>query len=283
MLTITAADAACVIKRLPAVGTAAVLPSGNHLFGANCTNAIPITNQGKFNNVLLGQTITLGLNLRMNAPLGALNLSPQITTLAGTPGTDQLCGTTDDMPVAGSEIQKNIPQSVITALNSLYGSPTIAKLFDLANRALGGQTTGGASLAEINQAISAVNEGFDGCRFLKTTSSYIINSDLENADSQNQIAAQENRDLKQLPEKALSELYPNPFNESFTVVYTIETESKTELQVMDLFGKIVYKADLDPKSTSHEVNLSNMADGMYLVQLIVNGEAQDTKRVVKNQ
>jgi len=55
---------------------------------------------------------------------------------------------------------------VTTAL-CLLGEPlTVGGLLDLANIALGGGDTKGASIADINQAVDAINEGFDECRFL---------------------------------------------------------------------------------------------------------------------
>ena len=267
MLTITAADAACVIKRLPAGGTAAALPAGNQGFGANCSTTIGLNNQGKFNNVLLGQTITLGLNLRMNAPLGSLLLSGQLTTVAGTAGQDQQCGTADDLPVVGSTLQRNIPASVITALNSIYGSASVNNLFDLANRALGGQTTGGASLADINAAVSAINEGFDGCRFLETSSSYAVQTVYtESSDSHTKL-----------------DIYPNPFEESFTIVYPLEGQDQVELLVTDMFGKVIYRSVLDPNRNKHQVNLSQAASGIYLVEIRVNGTVQETTRLLKGK
>src|SRR5262249_10201981 len=53
------------------------------------------------------------------------------------------------------------------ALKNLNLPQTVGGLLDLANKALAGDTNlGGASIANINDAVDAINRGFDGCRFL---------------------------------------------------------------------------------------------------------------------
>jgi uncharacterized membrane protein len=69
-ITFNASDASCLISKLPAGGTAAVL-GGSY----TCATIQPI-NSGKIYNVLLGQTITLGLNMRINSgTLSSLRLT----------------------------------------------------------------------------------------------------------------------------------------------------------------------------------------------------------------
>ena len=87
-LTIPLSAAQCIMNRLPANGTPDALP--NQIWRPNAPNSpncqvpgpklLPIKN-GKFANVLLGQTITLGLNLRLDPTLADLDL-----TTIGTPG-----------------------------------------------------------------------------------------------------------------------------------------------------------------------------------------------------
>jgi len=158
-LTILTTDATCVLDRLPGGGTAASLPCTYTDCSATNTGAPPpggcrITQNGpnprKWNNVLLGQTVTLALNMRSDTTLGAFGLSPG--TFCTQNGTF------------------TIPASVMTALTSLglgqtvgtEGSPGTG-LLELANRGLGGLSTGGASLTLINDAVNAINVAFDKC------------------------------------------------------------------------------------------------------------------------
>src|SRR5262249_58625196 len=90
-----------------------------------------------------------------------------VITQGALPGPDGLVGTSDDV-INPADPPKTftIPVSVTTAL-CLLGEPlTVGGLLDLANIALGGGDTKGASNADINQAVDAINEGFDECRFL---------------------------------------------------------------------------------------------------------------------
>lgn len=160
-LTITQAEAGCLISKLPAGGSATTIAGVN-----TCTShpGILLSN-GKFLNVLLGQTIALGLNLRLDATLGGWTLVNSFTTLASTG-----CGGTTGAPIPGTEQTFSIPQKV---LNELGANKSVSNLFVLANRALSGQYTQTSSskpsLSEINQAVDAINRGFDNCRYLVTS------------------------------------------------------------------------------------------------------------------
>jgi hypothetical protein len=258
-LTIDAAHAACVSKRLPAGGAPGTLPAGNQAFGNNCSTSIPVDKKGKFINVLLGQTITLGLNLRLNAPLGSLIIKgTKLTTIGSYPGADGKCGTDDDQVNTGSVLVKKIPQSVLNALSSLYSSRSVQNLFDLANRALGGLSTGGASLAEINQAVSAINEGFDGCRFLQSFGEY------------GRDAAEENEavtDDKNINLKAI----PNPFSSSTTLEFTSKADALATVEVYNVEGMKVatlFNENVKANETHYVIfNGEGFADGIYIYRV----------------
>jgi hypothetical protein len=176
-LTIPLSAAQCIVTRLPANGTADALPNG---FGdqtlqnsPNCQvpgpKVLTIKN-GKFANVLLGQTITLGLNLRLDPTLANLDL-----TTIGTPVVIGRVAYRRFCTQGGRSIQTwLIPQAVIDAtLNPTYvPDPThrgkVSGLLDLANRALAGLQTGSVKASDINNAVDTINTGFDECRMLVT-------------------------------------------------------------------------------------------------------------------
>lgn len=144
-----APSASCIIDRLPAGGTPATLPAfGDQVLSLRqCQTAIPLpTNaNGTFKNVLLGQTITLSLNLRLSPNLAGIPLCPQMVTSRGV---------------------ALIPLSVLSSMYSLGYGHSIDGLLQFANRALAGESTGIASLADINAAVDAINVGFDECATL---------------------------------------------------------------------------------------------------------------------
>ena len=162
------------LTRLPAGGTPTALPNFGDKTLQNPTScqvpgAVPLPlKREKFENVFLGQTITLGLNLRLDPTLRDLDL-----TTIGTPVV--IRGVAYRQFSQGTNITTwLISQTVIDALSNpaFVPDPThrgrVSGLLDLANRALAGQSTGTASLSDINAAVDAINSGFDGCRTLVT-------------------------------------------------------------------------------------------------------------------
>jgi hypothetical protein len=179
----------CIIEAMPAGGTASALPSG---FNASVPAAPPADpcspltlvtgGRGRFRNVLIGQVLALSLNLRLDTHgLGDLTLCRTFVTKRALPGPDGLHGTNDDLidPTdLGQEF--SIPSSVLSALSGLGLPQTVEGLRLLANRALAGQYTGGVSIPDINTAVSAINEGFDECRFLISCNGAVVNLNVPN-------------------------------------------------------------------------------------------------------
>jgi hypothetical protein len=175
-LNIPLSAAQCIITRLPAGTTVSALPNWGTTEKVlqnptNCnvlgTPNLPLNN-GKFANVFLGQTIALGLNLRLDPTLANLDL-----TAIGTPVVIKGKAYRKFCTQSGGNIQSwLISQAVITALsNSTYVPDSthrgkVSGLLDLANFALSGQSTGGVSLSDINDAIDSINKGFDECSML---------------------------------------------------------------------------------------------------------------------
>jgi hypothetical protein len=185
-VSIQAPAAGCVIQRLPATGTPRELPAtlgDAALNSATCQTTLtllPVTSTGRFHDVLLGQTISLSLNTRLSAALAGLAICNIMATQSALPGADGLLGTSDDIRNPGPDgalgtsddpiITVNIPLSVTTALTALGLPRTVSGLLELANRGLAGESTGGASLGDVNAAVNAINVGFDRCRFLLSCS-----------------------------------------------------------------------------------------------------------------
>lgn len=160
-----AANAQCVIDRLPAGGTPTTLPAGlGHvtLSTATCQDPgglIPLKQNGGFDNNLLGQTLALSLNVRLPgsaAPLADLGLCPSMSSTE--------LGTFAD----GGGTTIAIPDDVFTALANLGLGATVGGLLELANRHLGGLDTAPASASEIDEAVDGINRLFDECASLVT-------------------------------------------------------------------------------------------------------------------
>jgi hypothetical protein len=145
------------------------------LTGATCNtspdaNLIGLNKQGRWQNVLLGQTLTLALNIRFDAyhegGLADLSLCKYMTSLKANVVVDSGGNVTEEpATLCKANISSRvIPEAVLAELND-SGGATVANLLALANKALAGQPTD-STLDEINQAVSAVNELFDECRYL---------------------------------------------------------------------------------------------------------------------
>jgi len=190
--TITQAAAQCIIDRMPTGGTAMTLPSGlgdPPLDPISCqtspTQLPTFSNNGRWKNILLGQVITLSLNIRLDPMLANFVLpDAAFCTQATLPGPDGMHGGFDNDDeldpgpdgVFGCNIdginddpiqQFVIPPSVLTALTNLGLSHDATGLLELANRALAGHANlGGTNLGSINSAVDAINRGFDECRII---------------------------------------------------------------------------------------------------------------------
>ncbi|QNA43584.1 T9SS type A sorting domain-containing protein [Lacibacter sediminis] len=259
---------------IPSTATAAELlnksmPGGGgsrELFGSCTVDNVPlpacwtpgtnnsttyITKQGKINNVLLSQTITLGLNLRVSGGLGDFALEAGTFATAKAEGG---CGSTTptqrscylnelgQLVVVNEYVYKTIPQSIIDALDCKGYDHTVGGLYQLANDALGnvdgeaGKECG-ASLGDITNAVGSINEGFDECRIfigwnvgpceipstrINLNSSGVINS----AD----LAAQTVESLR-------VSAYPNPFAEKVSFAIVSPVSGKASLEIYNMFGQ----------------------------------------------
>jgi uncharacterized repeat protein (TIGR01451 family) len=148
--SITFDTADCILLRLPAGGTPSALPAGNPI-DKNCASLpgnLVKKNNPTINNVLVGQVVTLTLNLR----LYAYGCTADVDDLAGWVLPDEFC-----------TIGENGCPEKFTIPELLQGS-TVAQLLALANQALAGQDISPITIGDIYDGVTAINEGFDECR-----------------------------------------------------------------------------------------------------------------------
>ncbi len=78
----------------------------------------------------------------------------------------------------------------------------------------------------------------------------------------------------------LNSIYPNPFNSTATLSFSLDRDGLTNLTVFDLFGREVQRlVDGDMKAGEYSVNLNGRAlpSGVYLVRLSSNNEITTQK------
>ena len=156
-------------QTMPGGSMPAALPAGNCDISTGCfTYPVYLTKQGKINNVLLSQTITLSLNTRWND--GELLLFP---IKSGYLTTQKMTGCGPDATVV-TTCSSNTVSSILMnqhVVDYLGSGATVNDLLILANDILGGTLIPGIngvpSYSDVNDAVDAINESFDeGRRFL---------------------------------------------------------------------------------------------------------------------
>jgi predicted transposase YbfD/YdcC len=294
-ITIPLAAAECIIARLPGSGTPARLPAtigDDTLSWSSCqtsppldtTKGTPQDRYGRFKNVLLAQTITLSLNVRLSCDVGSFDLCNEIETREAFYGPDGAPCTDDDIvnPDTTAPVETNlIPQSVLTALSILHLSPDVDGLLELANRALayGVDSTGGATLSQINMAVDAINEAFDECRFVTYCGAVRPIITLSKG-------AQSSASVP--TEFTVSQNYPNPFNPVCMIAYALPTDCQVRLDIYNILGQKVrvlvdeyqsagYKSVTWDGKDDHGQEL---ASGVYFYRLEAGNFTQARKMVL---
>lgn len=139
----------CILQRLPGGGPAAMLTAD----ALNCEATGFLTHKdGRSKNILLSQTITLGLNLRLDLNLGDLALA--------------------DLPFGDYQY----------FINYLGANATIADLYAEANLVLSGSNQYGLNLGDLAEAVGKINDYFDECQPLYADKSAVAPQNLIAAD-----------------------------------------------------------------------------------------------------
>ncbi|MBT6005510.1 MAG: T9SS type A sorting domain-containing protein [Prolixibacteraceae bacterium] len=79
-------------------------------------------------------------------------------------------------------------------------------------------------------------------------------------------------------------LYPNPVNDKFTISFIVETQTKVELKLYDISGKLIKTTDIGMYNNGqHNVNsdISFLNSGVYLLEVNLNERSQKYKLVKK--
>ncbi|MFO7723623.1 MAG: hypothetical protein R6V49_10425 [Bacteroidales bacterium] len=259
-LTLSAAQD--IISILPGGGPASAL-NNNYTFA----NISPLlSKQGKLRNILLAQTITLQLNVWLDADLGGLVFTgPDFYTLESTS-----CGDETGEPVPGTEQYYSFPSSVYNYILLNYPAVTVDAILDLANKALGG-VAGLPSLSDIAAAADMINVAFDECRWLEFGAAPVI--------ARMAAPVEPTRDMQITVNMA-----PNPFSVSTHITFTLSKDSKTVVEVYDMLGsRIATLFEGDVKAGQEETILytapSNLRANTLMV-IVRTAEGFESKRMI---
>ncbi len=276
-ITSSALDISKVIEYLPGGAGIGALSAGNISISSSAFKTLYTRTTGKttkINNKLLAQTITLGLNLGMSINLGNLELMPGMWI--ATAKSDGGCGSTTTNVDGCNYSYFQIDQAII---NAIPGDKTIAGLFELANRALGGMTVG-ASLTAIASAVDQINNAFDGCSLFMGyyAQKLVCPTTTPEAPKVAQItpAGFEVSTLK---------VYPNPFQNKVTFEFVSAKDSHAVLEINNILGqKITTLMDKDVKMgavNQLEYQPINVVPGILIYRLILDGNVQTGRLIYK--
>lgn len=86
-----------------------------------------------------------------------------------------------------------------------------------------------------------------------------------------------------IPEKFGLEVYPNPFNPSAKVIYSLEKPGRVKLSLLDTTGRFVKSLvnEIRPAGThTYELNGQELSSGIYFVGMQIDGQSLKTRKVV---
>jgi hypothetical protein len=86
-----------------------------------------------------------------------------------------------------------------------------------------------------------------------------------------------------VPQKFNLQVYPNPFNPSTKVVYTLDKPDRVEISLFDVTGRFVKKLveGIHQAGThSHVLDAAQLSAGMYFVRMKVGERGQHAKKII---
>ncbi|GAA4494807.1 hypothetical protein GCM10023172_05550 [Hymenobacter ginsengisoli] len=269
-------DVSCLQGHMPAGGTAGWL----NVTGSQSCAKIPVSilKFNRFNNILVGQTITLALNIRLNADqnhtdLGALQLKDLGKVYASN------CTTVD---LSGSSV--TIGGVSLSGLG-LANTATVQNLLDLANQALGSDPKTGPAYnyAAINQAVTTVNEAFDNCRWLEVVPTQ-FNTPQVNSATATALTTDDNGRSAAFVVEAL-QAYPNPLSSQAIASFALADAQAYSLDVYDPLGRLVQHVHTGQAESGRRYSFEvggGLAEGLYLLRLSAGKSSQLLRLVVQH-
>ncbi|WP_316635546.1 T9SS type A sorting domain-containing protein [uncultured Flavobacterium sp.] len=282
-----ATDIDGLISVLPGGGGSKVLASGNpHI------SALPASylKNGRINNTLLAQTITLGLNIGIDSELSKFKL--QAGGILAVAEPDGGCGSITpkvrscnaDGTVSNEYKYYTIPSNVVS---KLAGDKTVGDLFNLANQALGGGNTYGLSLTDIASLVDLINNAFDECRIaigynipplacVATQAPIVTQATTAPDTTAVQSSGKESK-------KPSFDAYPVPFKNYITIRYNFDYESDVKIELFNMSGTLLSsKTDTNSylgKEYNFNIDFYVGKFQVYILKVTTN-KGSSTKKII---
>ena len=245
-----------LIKIMPGGGSPNVLVGGSTLPSAVASAQLK---NGKINNVLLGQTVAMWLNINIPGnELGSFDLKGlkcKTTIVTKGQSSESSC----DKPHAGTiEVPTAFPQSVVNAMIG-RGKTTVRDLVDFASEKLGSsdKNYGGVSLSDMNSALDAIVNAFHGGKYFArfageipgcvipapATTNINVASPIENATAVK---------VETSNAAVVVNAFPNPYIDQVTFNVTVKNAGKGSLVIYNMLGQKVtnlFEGNMQANST----------------------------------
>jgi hypothetical protein len=236
----TPAEDRNLVTYLPSGQTPAIIAANTGINNnTNMSGNLPKLYNKKISSVLLGQTITLALNVYIPGNnLGGFvlktgYLTTQKADYTKCPTIKLITCSTDATAI--SSLRLTTSTGLTAWING--GTKTVADLLNLASNALGGATLpAGITLADINNAVDVINRSFDGGRYF--LGYYAAAKSCTNQPAPKPVFTQINAGEK------LSKLsvaaYPNPFTDRVAFNIISPVSGKATLDIYSVTGQRLY-------------------------------------------
>jgi hypothetical protein len=129
----------------------------------------------------------------------------------------------------------------------MYGpTPTVADLFDLANKGLGGLIANNM-LSSISNAVAMINESFDECRYGTFDGGYVPPSfTMNNQDPEGS--------GEEIPGEIDMTIFPNPFTDAAQIRFSVNKDTRAKVELYNLQG-VVVNTLFDQNISAEEIQL----------------------------
>ncbi|MCK5136027.1 MAG: T9SS type A sorting domain-containing protein [Bacteroidales bacterium] len=78
-------------------------------------------------------------------------------------------------------------------------------------------------------------------------------------------------------------IYPNPAVDHLYVNFGSQNENEGQLMIMDLSGKVVLTMDVQPGYSIHQLDVSNLSQGMYMIYWFESGVLRGRNKLVRTR
>ena len=214
-----------------------------------CSLPLSYLKNGKINNVLLSQTIALGLNVGITSPstLGSFELRAGILATALPEGgcgsaipKKRTCSPNLNAPYQLIVINEYTYRTISDAIYNKIQPKTVGGLLALANDALanvdgftGKERT--ISLTEIAAAVGSINEVFDQCRiFVDWNVAPCVPDPLSLAFSRNTVPKQTEEAMAAAMNVSV---FPNPFTDQVKFQISSPVSAKGTIEIYSMIGQ----------------------------------------------